>query len=214
MKVVLLSHTQDMERLIASSAKLCYSPVGVEEISKDLTTGEIDKFLSKLMELEHDSPLEHATFTFAIEGVSRSLTHQLVRHRIASYTQQSQRYVYMESPDYVVPSKIRDNDEAYKVFSNHLNEVTKTYRKLASLGIPKEDARSVLPNATETKIVVTKNVRTLLHFFKLRCCDKAQEEIRELANKMLDVCKDVSPTLFRYAGANCRECSQFFDCKM
>ena len=203
MKVKLISHTPNPEELVAKAGKLCYSEVGVDEISDKLTKEDIEKFVSHITKVGHGSVLEHISFTFAIEGVSRALSLQLVRHRIASYSQQSQRYVSMDSPDFIVPNTINNDSEAYNEFCNITNEIAKSYNKLIDLGIPKEDARSVLPNATETKLVVTMNARALLNFLSLRHCKRTQEEIRILAIKMLRLVKEVAPNVFKYAGASC-----------
>ncbi|MGI5948940.1 FAD-dependent thymidylate synthase [Peptoniphilus sp.] len=227
MKVKIISHTMDPEKTIVASAKLCYSRVGVEEISEDMTDESAEKFLEKLMSFSHLSPLEHVSFTFAIEGVSRTLTHQLVRHRIASYSQQSQRYVKLDHFEYIIPPQIEENEEAKKIFIDAMNRdqeaynelveilVTEKSRKLIEEGMDEkkarrsvekqciEDARYVFPNACETKIVVTMNVRTLQHFFTVRCCERAQWEIRELATEMLRQVREVAPTLFKDCGPGC-----------
>jgi thymidylate synthase (FAD) len=153
--------------------------------------------------LGHTSVVEHTCFTFAISGVSRSLTHQLVRHRIASYSQQSQRYVNLSNPQYVVPPTIAGNSEMSAEYRATMELIWRQYNALLQLGIPAEDARYVLPNATCTNILVTMNARELLHFFELRCCLHAQWEIRELADAMLDEVKQVAPTIFAHAGASC-----------
>ena len=135
--------------------------------------------------------------------MSRALTHQLVRHRVASYSQQSQRYVNMNEFDYVMPKSIEDNADAYAKFYQTMDMIDYTYILLKEMGIPEEDARYVLPNACTTNIIVTMNARELRHFFALRCCERAQWEIRQLATKMLAICKEVSPTIFGNAGASC-----------
>lgn len=218
-KVKLLQYTPEPEKLIASAAKLCYSAVGIEDINKKLTSESTEKFLNMLMSYGHESPIEHVSFTFAIEGVSRSLTHQLVRHRIASYSQQSQRYVRLNQFEYVMPPSIENDKEAKKVFIDSMEQCQKSYdilvEKLKGKNIENgidervaekkaiEDARYVFPNACETKVVFTMNARTLMNFFRHRCCDRAQWEIRVLAEKMLVEVKKVAPTLFKYAGPNC-----------
>ncbi|RVU55064.1 FAD-dependent thymidylate synthase [Anaerosphaera multitolerans] len=227
MKVEIIANTPLPEEVIAQAAKLCYSPVGVDEIKKTMTEESRDKFVDMLMSFSHASPLEHASFTFAIEGVSRTLTHQLVRHRIASYSQQSQRYVRLDNFEYIVPPEIEKNEEALKIYQDIMEKDKEAYQKITELLIAQkaqelidggmdekkakkkvekdsiEDARYVFPNACETKIVVTMNVRTLLHFFELRCCNRAQWEIRQLATKMLEECKKVSPVLFKDSGPAC-----------
>jgi thymidylate synthase (FAD) len=152
----------------------------------------------------HVSVVEHASFTFSVEGVSRAMTHQLVRHRIASYTQQSQRYVAYDTLEkYVVPPSIEKKTKAKKIFENALGKISDAYRKLLEMGISKEDARFILPNAAKTNIMVTMNTRELLHFFSLRCCARAQWEIREAATEMLRQARRVAPALFENAGPSC-----------
>ena len=151
----------------------------------------------------HTSTFEHVSFTFAIEGVSRVLTHQLVRHRIASYSQQSQRYVKEHDFERIVPPSIARDPAVKARFDELCNAIQGFYNDMTEAGIPAEDARYILPNATETKIVVTMNARSLLHFFELRCCSRAQWEIRELANRMLEEVRQVAPVLFAKAGPTC-----------
>ncbi|WBW49533.1 FAD-dependent thymidylate synthase [Peptoniphilus equinus] len=217
MKVELIAHTPNPEELIAKSAKLCYSKVGVSEIAEKMTEDDARKFLKMLMSFSHASPIEHASFTFAVEGVSRTLTHQLVRHRIASYSQQSQRYVKLDDFHYVIPPQIEANPEAKAVFIEAMDHARDAYGKITELLMAQkgdlkksaaekasiEDARYVFPNACETKIVFTMNARTLLHFFEMRCCTRAQWEIRAMATEMLRQVKAVAPTLFALAGPAC-----------
>lgn len=227
MKVKLLRYTPDGEKLIASAAKLCYSSVGIEKIEENLNEKNTEKFLNMLMSFGHESPIEHISFTFAVEGVSRTLTHQLVRHRIASYSQQSQRYVKLEQFEYIIPPSIEEDEQAKNLFIeamekdqeyyNKLTEILfhKHYEKMIKEGITEkeakkkaekkaiEDARYVFPNACETKIVFTMNARTLLHFFKLRCCERAQWEIRQMATEMLKLVKGIYPIIFKNAGPSC-----------
>jgi thymidylate synthase (FAD) len=154
----------------------------------------------------HVSVIEHASFTFSVEGVSRAMTHQLVRHRVASYTQQSQRYVsYDTLEEYVTPKAIGENAEAKRVYDEALSRVSEAYRKLLEKGISKEDARFILPNAAKTNIMVTMNARELRHFFNLRCCTRAQWEIREVAIEMLRQAREVAPALFGGSGPTCVE---------
>ncbi|WP_407399394.1 FAD-dependent thymidylate synthase [Anaerovibrio sp.] len=202
-KVKLLEHTPEPERVVAMSARLCYSASGAEELSERMTDEQVQKLLAKIIKMGHASTMEHVSFTFGIEGVSRVLTHQLVRHRLASYSQQSQRYVAEHDFEYILPPSIEEKAEAKARFQNLMDDIQKAYNELADMGIPKEDARYVLANATETKIVVTMNARSLMHFFNLRCCNRAQWEIRELAYKMLEQVKKVAPLLFKNAGASC-----------
>lgn len=203
MKVTLITHTPDPEKVIASAAKLCYSSSDIESLMSGLTTEKIETFIKKLTDLGHQSPLEHCSFTFGIEGVSRALSHQLVRHRIASYSQKSQRYVKEGQFEYIVPPSIIENPICKDAFEDFVKNSQWAYDFLIDNGIPAEDARFVLPNACETKIIVTMNIRTLLHFFEERCCNRAQWEIRHMAYAMLRICKDVAPNLFAKAGASC-----------
>lgn len=203
MKVTLITHTPEPEKVIASAAKLCYSLSDIESLMKGLTTEKVEAFIKKLTDLGHQSPLEHCSFTFGIEGVSRALSHQLVRHRIASYSQKSQRYVKEGQFEYIVPPSIIENPICKDAFEDFVKNSQWTYDFLIDNGIPAEDARFVLPNACETKIIVTMNIRTLLHFFEERCCNRAQWEIRHMAYAMLRICKEVAPNLFTKAGASC-----------
>ena len=204
MNVELLYHTPDPERAIATAARLCYAPVGAAELMETMPEERVYKVLSTILKSGHFSTLEHASYTFAVEGVSRALTHQLVRHRLASFNQQSQRYVkFKEGVPIVTPETISDMPEANSVFDDAIKACTEAYAKLVELGIPAEDARYLLPNAAETKIVVTMNVRELLHFFNTRCCNRAQWEIRELAWRMLELARPTAPFIFLDAGAPC-----------
>ena len=160
--------------------------------------------LKTIMDSGHYSTLEHASYTFAIEGVSRALTHQLVRHRLASYNQQSQRYVkFKNGVEVVKPHTVCESPEAEAIFDEAVSAATEAYQKLLAAGIPAEDARYLLPNAAESKIVVTMNIRELLHFFEHRCCNRAQWEIRELAHAMLELVRPTAPYIFADAGAPC-----------
>lgn len=255
MKVKLIAHTPNPEEVVAQAAKLCYSPVGVDEIMEKLTPEKINKFVDHLATIGHESPLEHVTFTFAIEGISRVTTHQIVRHRLASYSQQSQRYVKLEQFEYIIPPEIEKDSYARTIFTKHMEDSQKAYNELVDVLIENkldkkyptwiedteeeytslsseeqlalnqnirnlwaknnkkaysaiekeaiEDARYVFPNACETKIVMTMNARSLLHFFNVRCCNRAQWEIRAMADEMLKECKKVAPTLFKKAGPDC-----------
>jgi len=204
MNVELLYHTPDPERAIATAARLCYAPVGAAELMETMPDERMHSVLSTIMESGHYSTLEHASYTFAIDGVSRALTHQLVRHRIASFNQQSQRYVkFTQGIEYVTPTSISDDDGCKKTFDDAVAVVVDAYEKLLAAGVPPEDARYLLPNAAETKIVVTMNVRELLHFFELRCCKRAQWEIREMSCRMLELATPTAPFIFMDAGAPC-----------
>mgnify|MGYP004478275239 FL=1 len=204
MDVTLLYHTPEPERAVATAARLCYAPVGGRELMESLTDEKIRKVLTTIMASGHFSTLEHASYTFAVEGVSRALTHQLVRHRLASYNQQSQRYVkFKEEPPIVRPASVDTNPEAAQAFDEAIDACWQAYDKLVQAGVPVEDARYILPNACETKIVVTMNIRELMHFFSNRCCNRAQWEIRELAWKMLELVRPTAPFIFRTAGPGC-----------
>lgn len=227
MKVKLIQYTKEPEKVVTSAAKLCYSKVGVDGIVEDLTDEKVQKFVSMIMDLGHQSTVEHVNFTFAIEGVSRVLTHQLVRHRIASYSQQSQRYVKLDQFEYIIPPSIEEICEAKEKFIAAMEDDQKKYDELVEILKKKhyeafvqegksekqakrmaekkaiEDSRYVFPNACETKIVVTMNARTLFNFFHHRCCQRAQWEIRELARKMLMLVRQVAPNIFKNAGPSC-----------
>lgn len=219
MKVKLIAHTPDPEKVIATAAKLCYSSSDIESLQEGLTPEKTEKFLNMLFELGHESPIEHVTFTFAIEGISRACSHQLVRHRIASYSQKSQRYVDETQFDYVIPESIKNCPEALTIYEYLMSSIQLDYETIRSLLIEdfinqgmdqkaaekkaNEDTRMVLPNACQTSIIVTMNVRSLFNFFKLRCCNRAQWEIRDLAIEMYRLCENVSPDIFRHAGPSC-----------
>jgi len=203
MNVKLIGFTPNPEKLPAMAAKLTHTIAKPEELEKS-SDKEQKAILDHVVNLGHTSVIEHTSFTFAISDVSRSLTHQLVRHRIASYAQQSQRYVNLKEPNYVTPPKIEKNKEMKKAYDKTMENIWKEYNKLLNLDIPAEDARYVLPNATCTNIIVTMNARSLLNFFELRCCQHAQWEIRKLANNMLQEVKKVAPNIFKQAGPACK----------
>ena len=203
MKVKLMQYTPEPERTVAMAARLCYSAVGAEELAEKMSQSQVAGLVSKIVELGHLSTLEHVNFTFAVEGISRVLSHQLVRHRIASYSQQSQRYVGEHDFEAIVPPTIAARPEAAAKFAALMAQIRTAYEELTDLGIPKEDARYVLANATETKVVITMNARTLLHFFSLRCCMRAQWEIRAMAEAMLKEARQAAPLLFAKAGPTC-----------
>lgn len=204
MDVRLLNSTPDPERAIAAAARLCYAPVGAAELMETMSDDDVRRILRIIIKSGHLSALEHASYTFAIDGVSRAMTHQLVRHRVASYNQQSQRYVsYDEDPTFIVPPIIADNPEQCERFLQSCAEAFLAYRALIDQGVAAEDARYLLPNAMETKIVVTMNIRELLHFFELRCCKRAQWEIRDVADRMLRLARESAPYIFVDAGASC-----------
>lgn len=205
MDVRLLNHTPDPERAIAAAARLCYAPVGAAELTETMSGEAVRRVLKTIITSGHTSALEHASYTFAIDGVSRALTHQLVRHRLASYNQQSQRYVtYADEPVFVTPPSVAGDPDAARRFDEATRAAFHAYRVLIDAGVPAEDARYLLPNAMETKIVVTMNIRELLHFFELRCCKRAQWEIRDLALAMLALAEPTAPYIFMDAGASCR----------
>ncbi|MBC8535243.1 FAD-dependent thymidylate synthase [Feifania hominis] len=227
MKVTLLAHTPDPERTVAAAAKLCYASGDIETVMEGLTDEKTESFLEMLAQIGHESPIEHVSFTFGIEGVSRALLAQITRHRIASFSVQSQRYVREGSFDYVVPPAIAENPEAMAVFTQAMRAAQESYDELVRIlsdqrtqeliagGKPEkeaaraggklanEDARFVLPNACDTKMIVTMNARSLMNFFHHRCCNRAQWEIRELATEMLREVRRVAPTLFAKAGPKC-----------
>lgn len=220
MKVTLLSHTPEPEKLIATAAKLCYSNSDIDHLMEGLTPDKVDSFINMLMEIGHESPIEHVTFTFGIEGISRACSHQLVRHRIASYSQKSQRYVNETQFEYVTPPSIKKRHELRDMFDEKMRDIQKAYTEMKILlknalieedGMdPKvaekaanEDTRFLLPNACCTSIIVTMNIRSLFNFFKHRCCNRAQWEIRAVANEMWQLCMDVAPNIFQHAGPDC-----------
>ncbi len=202
MKVELINYTPEPDKSAAHAALNCYSEKVPEK--SEMTEEQIEEILEKIRESGHHSVIEHASFTFAIHNVSRSLTHQLVRHRLASYSQQSQRYVDIEDFDPVVPDSITEDEEAEDIFTELMEQIQGTYIELKEKDdVPLEDARYVLPNATRSNIIVTMNARELWHFLSLRCCKRAQWEIREMANRMLELVKEKAPLIFEGAGAPC-----------
>ncbi|MDD7556413.1 FAD-dependent thymidylate synthase [Ruminococcus sp.] len=227
MEVTLLGYTPVPEKMIAAAAKLCYSDSGAMDLMDGLDEEKTAHFMEMLTNIGHESPIEHASFTFAIEGVSRSLLAQITRHRIASFSVQSQRYVKKSSFVYITPPAIAEDPQAKAVFEESMAHAFAAYNQLADqleqrylqenlrAGMTEkaarskaekkaiEDARFVLPNACETKMMVTMNARSLYHFFRLRCCRRAQWEIRELAMKMLRLCCQAAPLLFANAGPGC-----------
>ena len=203
MNVKLIGFTPDPEKIPAMAAKLTHSKTKPEELDKT-SKKELQAILEHVTNLGHTSVVEHTNFTFAISDVSRSLTHQLVRHRIASYSQQSQRYVNLNEPSYVTPLKIAKDKTMKKAYDETMENIWDQYNKLLEMGIPTEDSRYVLPNAACTNIIVTMNARSLLNFFELRCCLHAQWEIRKLANLMLKEVKKIAPTIFKNAGPSCK----------
>lgn len=203
MLVKLLTSTPDPQKAVAAAGRLCYSPVGAKELFDEMKPAKVKELIRFLIDSGHHSAIEHASFTFAIEGISRACSHQLVRHRLASFNQQSQRYVSNKEPSFIVPPSIKQDAALARRFKADCLDAFKAYRLMLDSGVAAEDARYLLPNATETKIVVTMNARELLHFFSLRCCNRAQWEIRELADKMLGLVKKEAPEIFATAGSGC-----------
>ncbi len=227
MKVELLAYTPDADKIVAAAAKLCYAKSDIDTLLDGLTPEKTENFLDMLTSLGHQSPVEHASFTFGIEGVSRALLAQLTRHRIASFSVQSQRYVSKCNFEYITPPEIEAIPEAKAEFIAAMEEDARHYENLQTIlknahrerliaegksekeaekaaeKIANEDARFVLPNACDTRIIMTMNVRSLYNFFALRCCNRAQWEIRELATQMLMLVREVAPLLFKNAGPSC-----------
>lgn len=227
MNVTLITHTPLPEKTVAAAAKLCYSDSGVDTLMENMSEERAEQFVDMLAGIGHESPVEHVTFTFGIEGISRSLLAQITRHRIASFSVQSQRYVKMDHFAFVTPPAIAEDEEAAAIYQQSMENAIQAYHSLAdrlqAKYIPElleqgltekaacskaekmaiEDARFVLPNASETKMVVTMNVRSLRNFFRLRCCNRAQWEIRAVATEMLRLCCEAAPALFRTAGPSC-----------
>lgn len=206
-RVELLAFTPEPLSLVYAAFRQCYSAGFVADMWPKLLRGEISRekqaeFVASVLASGHTSPVEHISFTFALSGISRALTHQLVRHRLASYSQQSQRYVDASNFDYIVPPSIAKNPEALALFEKTMEQDAATYRELKKY-VKAEDARFVLPQAAATNIVVTMNARSLLHFFEERCCLRAQWEIRAVAEKMLQICQQIVPEIFANAGAKC-----------
>lgn len=226
-KVTLLAYTPAPEKLVAAAAKLCYSSAGIEHIEEGLTEEKTSSFVRMIADLGHASTIEHASFTFGIEGVSRAFLAQVTRHRIASFSVKSQRYVNETAFEYVIPPEIEKIPEAKHEFLAAMEEDRQHYQKISALlteshkqelmrsgkdektavrlagKMSNEDARFVLPNACETKMIATFNARELLHLFSLRCCSRAQWEIREVANQMLRLVKPIAPDIFAQAGPGC-----------
>ena len=216
--VMLISYTPDPERTVAAAARLCYSPSTIDQVMEQMDDEKTASFLDMLTQIGHQSPIEHASFTFGIEGVSRSLLAQITRHRIASFSVQSQRYVDEAGFDYVIPPESEGDEQTKELFLKAMELAKQSYETLTAHlerryqkdMVPKaahkkaiEDARFVLPNACTTKMICTMNARSLLNFFSHRCCNRAQWEIRELATQMLQEVKAVAPHLFEKAGPPC-----------
>lgn len=190
MTVTLIANTPNPETLIARCASTCY-----DSIPKELPKAR--KMIAAIIKSGHESCIEHATATFEVDGVSRVLTHELVRHRIGfSYSQRSQRYVDEKNPSYVVPEEISANEDALKEYDNCMKQCWDSYSKLQSLGLKNEIARYVLPNACCTKICVTADFRAWRNFLKLRLSKRAQREIRDFANIVLEKLIEIAPSCF------------------
>ena len=224
MKVKLLTYTPEPEKVVAAAAKLCYSKSEATELFEGLDPEKCQKFVEMLADMGHQSPLEHASFTFAIEGVSRTFLAQVTRHRIASYSVQSQRYVKKEGFEYIVPPAIAADDAAAAEYQKAMEAAEQAYERIAGILYEKyvaesgavtpkdkgacekraiEDARFVLPNACDTQMIMTMNARSLLNFFSLRCCNRAQWEIRAVADEMLRLVREIAPHIFVKAGPGC-----------
>ena len=226
-RVYLLGHTPYPEHCVASAAKLCYSASNIKDLRENLTDEKAAQFVEMLSEIGHESPIEHASFTFGIEGVSRALLAQITRHRMASFSVKSQRYVREGSFEYVTPPEIEAIPEAKAIYDEIMAEDQRRYDALAEVLKEKhiktfmaegkdektatrlaekkaiEDARFVLPNACETQLVMTMNARSLMNFFRHRCCNRAQWEIKDVADQMLALVLEVAPNLFKNAGPAC-----------
>lgn len=238
MKVTLIAHTPIPEKTIAAAAKICYSDSNAEDLMKGLDDEKTERFINMLADLGHESPIEHASFTFGIEGVSRTFLAQFTRHRIASFSVQSQRYVKQDNFVFITPPAIADIPDAAELYNKSMQNAIDDYRKLTDILSEKyiaefteqgmdektaaskaekkaiEDARFVLPNACETKMVATFNARSLMNFFRLRCCNRAQWEIHAVADEMLRLCCEAAPSLFRNAGPSCVSCGKCSESKM
>lgn len=195
MQVALIRYTPQPEETVAASARLCYSKVGAMEVLEKMDPGQADKLLSQLLSSGHLSPFEHVSFTFAIEGLSRAASHQLVRHRMASYSQQSQRYVSMKKLEWVTPPTIQRKPETAATFQALVEEVHLLYCRMLEQGVPAEDARYILPNAACTNLVMTMNARELIHVCSVRLCLHAQWEIRELFTRVKSEVEFVAPRI-------------------
>ena len=203
MRVQLLTHTPEPEKVVAAAARLCYSASSIENLL-GREQSEQELLLRKILDLGHLSVLEHAVFSFGVEGISRACSHQLVRHRVASFSQQSQRYVsHTDRFEAVTPPSLADAPNLANRFEAMLNDIHDLYRDMVEAGIPAEDARFLLPNAATTKIIITMNARELRHFFLLRCCRRAQWEIQLMAKEMLRQARLAAPLLFAKAGPGC-----------
>lgn len=204
MIVKLLSYTKEPEQVVAAAIRQCYASVGAKELKQKIDKPTRERLINQVLASGHTSTLEHASFTFGVEGVSRVTEIQLVRHRVGTaYSIQSGRYVKRGDAKFVIPTSIKNNKIIYKKYKKILKDVQNLYNEMTDLGIKAEDARYLQPQSLQTKIVVTFNARALLHFLELRCCRRAQWEIQIMANLMLKTVKKVAPTIFASAGATC-----------
>lgn len=208
MKVELINYTPNPDKTCAAAAMSCQSKKTPKEIFDTISDDKIRKVLKSTSDKGHDSVIEHASFTFSISGVSRALTHQLVRHRIASFLQQSQRSVKIDKPDYVIPPSIESSKDILSEYKTFMEKTWEFYNRLQENGVPAEDARFVLPNASSSNIIITMNARSLMNFFELRCCMTSQWEIRKMAWAMLKEVKKVAPIIFEKAGPLCKNCKE------
>lgn len=211
MKVTLLASTPQATKIVATAAWICTH--ADFPTCEDLHPDKCGPLVRRVIGYGHESILEHATFTFAVEGISRACSHQLVRYRIASFSQQSQRYVAQEGLEWITPNSIRKTELRLDLFQEAIAEASNAYVKLLMAGVPAEDARFVLPNAATTKLVMTMNARELRHFFSQRLCEKAQWEIRELATEIYLQCKSKEPVLFADCGPDCVNCKEKEPCR-
>ncbi|MDR1875600.1 MAG: FAD-dependent thymidylate synthase [Synergistaceae bacterium] len=202
-KVFLLAHTPEPDELVAAAARICYSDVAASDLLERESAKLSRGLLAELWRSGHHSPFEHASFTFGVDGLSRVASHQLVRHRVASFSQQSQRYVRMDAEAVVLPPTIAGNPQARALFEGQVKAAHEACRRLVEMGVPAEDARFILPHGWETRLVLTMNARELHHFFALRLCRRAQWEIRTLARLMLVSCRAAAPVIFETAGPSC-----------
>jgi len=204
MNLTLIKYTPEPEKTIATAARLCYSPISGNKIYKNMSLEEARKLIKFIVKSGHLSPIEHASFTFSVEGISRVLSHQIVRNRIASYSQQSQRYVkFYKNFDFIIPPIIQKDTNLTKAYSKFMKKAHNFYLNLLYFKIPAEDARYVLPNASETKMIFTMNAREILHFVTINSCNRSQWEMVDFSDKILFQVKKVAPSLFEKAGPNC-----------
>ena len=207
-KAKLIRYTENPEGTIALASKLCYSSLGMEELIERIEGADNAKFIRMLKTMNHLSPFEHASFTFSVEGVSRAFLAQVTRHRIASFSVRSQRYVGEGDFNYILPPAIADlGDGAIEEYTKQMETMAGWYtawqQRLGGGEKANEDARFVLPNACATKLICTMNARSLLNFFTHRCCNRAQWEIRGLAVEMLRQVREAAPHIFEKAGPPC-----------